>query len=82
MDKNNLSFKLLSTLPAFVDGSDGSLWRCHESVWPDISSGRVNSSRVLLRVSDVLAMLSVLSTDKNSTQYFHHINEETNKNPS
>lgn len=50
---------MLTDLPIFVDGSDGSIWQLDsDSEWPRVLSGEVDRDHRYLRVSDVIALLN------------------------
>jgi hypothetical protein len=58
---------MLTDLPIFMDGSDGSLWPLDpETEWPRVLSGAVDRDHRYLRVSDVIALLNQYESKKHT----------------
>lgn len=58
---------MLTDLPIFMDGSDGSIWQLDaDAEWPRVLSGAVNRDQRYLRVSDVIALLNQYESKKHA----------------
>lgn len=54
---------MLTDLPIFMDGSDGSIWQLDsETEWPRVLSGQSPREHRYLRVSDVIELLNRYET--------------------
>jgi hypothetical protein len=56
-----ITLEQLESLPLYLDGSDGSLWKSRND-WATVSSEPESAARHYIRVSDLLALLSESGT--------------------
>lgn len=58
---------MLTDLPIFMDGSDGSIWELEKDrEWPRVLSGQSPREHRYLRVSDVISLLNQYESKKNT----------------